>query len=77
MQIPVSELAEGAHAKVTRITGPRGFQRKLRTAGLREGKTIKLLTKQPLRGPLVVEVEGRKLTLGRGMARHVLVERLE
>ncbi|NIQ04800.1 MAG: ferrous iron transport protein A [Candidatus Korarchaeota archaeon] len=73
MQIRLTHLRPGEVARVIRLEGGRGFQRHLRTRGLREGKLISLLTRQP-RGPLVVKVDGIQLTLGRGMARKVVVE---
>jgi ferrous iron transport protein A len=67
-------LREDDEARIIRLEGGRHFQRKLRTIGIREGKTIIMLAKQPLGGPLVVEIDGRETTMGRGMARRVIVE---
>lgn len=58
---------------VYRLNGGRGFIRRLGTRGIQVGKHIKLIVKQP-GGPLVVESEGCQMTMGRGMARKVIVE---
>lgn len=42
--------------------------------GIRNGKEIKVVSKQPFRGPLTVEVCGCQMTLGRGMARKIMVD---
>ena len=57
-----------------RLEGGLHFQRKLRTIGIREGKNILILAKQPLGGPVVVEIDGRDTTIGRGMASRIIVE---
>ena len=49
---------------------------KLRVAGMgiRVGKRIKMMTKQPLKGPVVVVVDGADTSLGMGVADKVIVE---
>jgi ferrous iron transport protein A len=73
MNIPLINLPPGQRALIVAIHGGLGFQRRLRTMGIREGKTIGLVVCQPFRGPLVVEIDGKHLTLGKGMARHIVV----
>jgi ferrous iron transport protein A len=73
MEIRLSDLKPSVTARILKLEGGHGFQRHLRTRGVREGKQIQLLTRQP-RGPLVVMVGGIQLTIGRGMARRVIVE---
>ncbi len=58
---------------VTRFAGTPGFVRKLRTIGIREGKTLTVVARHPLGGPVVVEVNGREVTLGRRMAQRVII----
>ncbi|MCD6248241.1 MAG: ferrous iron transport protein A [Hadesarchaea archaeon] len=73
LEIRLIDLKPGVAARVLRLEGGRGFQRHLRTRGIREGKRISLLTKQP-GGPLVVRVDNTQLAIGRGMANRVIVE---
>jgi len=77
MEIHLTSLKQDCQATIIRLIGGWGFQRKLRTLGIREGKPIKIVTSQPLGGPLVVEIEGRKITIGRGMAQKIVVEAKE
>lgn len=73
IETPITELQEGMEASILRLSGGMSFQKKLRTMGIREGKNIKILTKQPFHGPVVVEVDNRKTTIGRGMAQRIIV----
>ncbi len=74
MTIPLGSLKEGQEARIVQLDGGDEFQRKLRTIGIREGKVVKVLTRQPFGGPVVVEIDGRSTTIGRGMARRIIVE---
>jgi len=49
---------------------------KLKVAGMgiRVGKRIKMMTKQPLKGPVVVVVDGADTSLGMGVADKITVE---
>ena len=73
-RIPLMNLPENKKAKITSLEGGRGFQKKLRVMGIREGQKVKIVSKQPFKGPLTIEVSGAQMTLGRGMAQKILVE---
>ncbi|MFW6141245.1 MAG: FeoA family protein [Candidatus Saliniplasma sp.] len=75
MDIPLTNLKKGEVAKIVDLRGGRVFQRRLRTMGVREGKNIKILTRHPMGGPLVIEIGGRNTTIGRGMAGRIRVRR--
>ncbi|MEA3224220.1 MAG: FeoA family protein [Thermodesulfobacteriota bacterium] len=72
MQKRLDEMAyeeEGVVAKVqerarTRVAG----------MGVRVGKKIKMLTKEPLKGPVVVVVDEADISLGVGIADKIIVE---
>jgi len=72
--ISLIELDTGKVAKVKRLEGGTGFQRRMASLGIRVGKTIRKITSAPLRGPIVVEVDGARVAIGRGMAARVFVE---
>jgi len=74
MEIPITNLRVGKKARIIRLEGGHGFQRKLGIMGIREGKTIKLVARQPFNGPLVVDIDGRETTIGSGMAHRIIVE---
>ncbi len=71
--IPLSELNTRKAAIVRRVEGGLGFQRRLASLGIRVGKTVRKITSEPLRGPIIVEVDGARVAIGRGMAMKVLV----
>jgi Fe2+ transport system protein FeoA len=48
--------------------------RKLRQYGLHLGDTLQVLRSAPLGGPVLVEVNGRELALGRSVAENLFVE---
>ena len=74
--LPLTNLSYNKQARIVRLEGGQGFQRKLRVMGIREGQIIKIVSKQPFRGPLTVAAGGSQITLGRGMAQNIIVEEL-
>ncbi len=73
-QIPLTQLPINKRGKIIGLDGGQGFQRRLRVMGIKEGQIIKIVTKQPFRGPLTIAVFGCQMTLGRGMADKITVE---
>lgn len=74
MEKTLLDLEPGMCGTVTGFAGTPGFIRKLRTIGIREGKALTVIARHPLGGPVVIEVDGREVTLGRGMARRVIMD---
>lgn len=70
----LSRMKAGEEGVIRKIEGGYGFQRRLTYLGLRVGKIVKKITSEPLRGPIVVEVDGTCIAIGRGMAEKILVE---
>jgi len=71
----LTALKEGETATVGGLLGGFAFQQRLRSVGVREGKTIRVVASYPFSGPLVVEVDGRQITLGRGLCQRIAVAR--
>jgi ferrous iron transport protein A len=76
-EISLLYLSRNKKARITMIHGGHGLQNRLNSLGIRNGKEIKVVSKQPFRGPITVEISGCQMTLGRGMARKIMVEVLE
>ena len=74
MQNTLNSLKPNQIGKIVRIEGGYGLQRKLRTLGIREEKIVKMVARQPIQGPVVIEIDGRQTTIGRGMANKIIVE---
>jgi ferrous iron transport protein A len=72
--IPLTNLPVNKKGKIIGVDGGQGFQRRLRVMGIKEGQIIKIVTKQPFRGPITIAVFGCQMTLGRGMANKITVE---
>ena len=70
----LSKMKAGEEGVIRKIEGGYGFQRRLTYLGLRIGKIVKKITSEPLRGPIVVEVDRTCIAIGRGVAEKILVE---
>jgi ferrous iron transport protein A len=42
--------------------------------GIREGKEVEMMTKQPIKGPVVVNVDRANTSIGLGLADKIIVE---
>ena len=72
--LTLADLPINTSVIITEINGGKGFARRLFIMGLRKGQTVKILCKQPLRGPLTIHACGCQMTLGRGMAQKIHVD---
>lgn len=70
----LSRMSAGEEGVISKIEGGYGLRNRLACLGLRVGKTVKKITSEPLKGPVVVEVDGSYVAIGRGMAEKILVE---
>jgi ferrous iron transport protein A len=74
--IPLVYLNKTSSSKIIEIQGGHGLHRRLNVLGIREGQIIRIISKQPLRGPITVSIGNTQITIGRGMASKILVEEL-
>lgn len=72
MTQPLTSLETGRSAVILRLEGGHLFRERIGALGIREHKTVRLVAKHPFHGPVVVEIDGREITLGRGMAQHII-----
>ncbi len=63
--------------RVVNIIGGKGVAHKLRQLGLMPGDCIRIIRHAPLGGPIMIEVGGRVIAIGRGVASHIDVEKSE
>ena len=66
------EVTEGEEVVVKQILGGRGIRTRLEGMGIVPGQKIRVLKSGW--GPLLIEVFGRKIGIGRGQAAKILVE---
>jgi len=67
---------KGKTVRVVDYTGGKGVSFKLRQLGLCPGREVKVLRYAPMDGPIMVDVDGRSVALGRGIASRVKVEKI-
>lgn len=65
---------DGKKLIITSIDGGRNLNIKLRQYGLFVGDQVRVLRLAPLGGPVLIEVNGREIALGRGIAARITVE---
>ena len=73
---PLTHLPRGARARVSELPKPHGLAKRLCALGLTPGSEVCVLQNRGS-GPLIVEVHGARLALGRGQADRVTVELFE
>ena len=64
----------GKKVRIIDFTGGRRVSYKLRQLGLAPGREVKVLRYAPLGGPVMIDLEGRSIAIGRGIAARVQVE---
>ncbi len=69
----LSQAKSGSLVRVKELLGGQRAVTRLRELGLVEGAVIKVID-NPIIGPIIIEVNGTRIALGRGMARKVIVE---
>ena len=56
------------------INGEYGWQGRFDAMGIRRGSRVRKITCHPFGGPVVIELNGSKISLGRGIAAKIEVE---
>ena len=69
---PLSEAGQDQVVEVVELAGGRNLGMRLAEMGIAPGSSLRVFTN--IGGPVIVEVKGSKLCLGRGMATKILVK---
>lgn len=64
-------------SRVVFIEGGQGVGVHLNTLGIHVGDQLQVVERAPFRGPVLVQINGTRLALGRGVARRVRVEAVD
>ncbi|MBC2697661.1 MAG: ferrous iron transport protein A [ANME-2 cluster archaeon] len=72
MEKKLSEMEYEEEGTVTDIEGT--LRKKVAGMGIRVGKKLKMITKQPVKGPVVVVVDEASTSLGLNIAEKIIVE---
>lgn len=68
------DIQPGKIVRIIAIKGGRGVSSKLRQLSILPGECVRILKRAPFDGPVLIELEGRSVALGRGVAAKVEVE---
>jgi len=60
-------------AKIVAIEGGQGLRQKLLLHGISEGSAVRMVSSN--RGPVVLEINGSTIAIGRGMAKKIIVQK--
>jgi ferrous iron transport protein A len=77
MPTTLDQIYENRKAKVIDIQGGAGIRHRLSQMGIHPGDIVTMLRFGALRGPILIEVHGSQVALGRGIASKVMVEEAE
>ena len=72
----MNQAASKTCVRVIAIHGGKGLEAKLRQLGLLPGDMARVLRQAPFGGPLLIEIEGRSIAIGRGIAAKIEVEEM-
>lgn len=72
MKKKLSEMKPGEKGRIIEIDP--SIRASIAGIGIRVGGEVKLATEQPIRGPLVIEIKENMTSLGRGLAKSIVVE---
>jgi ferrous iron transport protein A len=72
MEKKLSEMSYGEEGVVKSIEG--SLRNKVAGMGIRVGKKLKMITKHPIKGPVVVLVDEARTSLGLGIASKIIIE---
>jgi ferrous iron transport protein A len=74
--INLLQVNNGNWVRVIRVAGGIEMERRLAQLGFLPGNKVRVIRSAPFHGPLLLDVEGREIVLGRGVANKVMVEYL-
>lgn len=72
--VSLTDLPVGSSGIITAIHGGHGFIQKLDALGLCEGKEIIKISRQWMKGPVIVRIGSTEIALGYSMAHRIIVQ---
>jgi ferrous iron transport protein A len=72
--IELTKAPSNQPLEIRSVSGGFGWEKKFESMGIRRGRRLRKIACQPFGGPVVIEVDGSKISLGRGIAAKIEVE---
>jgi len=72
MEKKLSEMKYTEKGRIKEID--KSLRAQIAGMGIREGKEVEMMTKQPIKGPVVVNVDRANTSIGLGLADKIIVE---
>lgn len=73
----LNSIAMRMKARVRMIEGGRNVRSHLNTLGIHVGDVVEVVERAPFRGPVLIQLNGSRVALGRGVAGRIILEELE
>ena len=70
----LSDVEKGTQVRISSFEGGFGYMAKLNRFGLYPGDLARVVRQGSFNGPVLLEVRGMEIALGRGIAERILVE---
>ena len=67
------QLQQNHIATVIAIDGCSNFQKQLSNLGIHKNKVLRMVSSQPFSGPLTIEIDGKQISLGKGMTSKIII----
>jgi ferrous iron transport protein A len=77
MPMTLDQVTENRKAQVIDIQGGQRIRQRLSQMGIHPGDIITILRYGALRGPILIEIHGSQVALGRGIASKIIIEETE
>ena len=72
LRVPLAFLSENEQATVVEVVGGRGLVRRLYELGFTPGTKVRVISSSSP-GPVLVDVKGARIALGRGVTMKIIV----
>ncbi len=72
LRVPLAFLSENKQATVVEVVGGRGLVRRLYELGFTPGTKVRVISSSSP-GPVLVDVKGARIALGRGITMKIIV----
>ena len=70
------DVPKNVSVHIIDYTGGKGVESKLRQLGISPGREVRVVRYAPMGGPIMVDVGGRSVAIGRGIAARIQVKKV-